>query len=51
MTNEPYGTTRIWKKTLRKLRLLAALLDTSIVALIDQLAEEKLKELRETKGQ
>ncbi len=51
MTDEEYGTTRIWKKTLKKLRLLAALLDMSIVATIDHLVDEKLKELRETKGE
>ncbi len=42
---EKYRTTRIWMTTLRKLRVIAALTDTSIVRVIDRLADAELKRL------
>jgi hypothetical protein len=44
---EKYKTTRIWAQTLSKLRLIAALTNTSIVKVIDRLADEELKRLKE----
>lgn len=39
---EPYNTTRIWEKTLRKLRLLRGLTGESVVEIIERLAEQEL---------
>ncbi|MGZ3609696.1 MAG: hypothetical protein ACXVBU_06485 [Ktedonobacteraceae bacterium] len=39
------GTTRLWETTLKKLRVIAALTDTSIVRVIDRLADAELKRL------
>jgi hypothetical protein len=36
---EKYRTTRLWETTLKKLRVIAALTDTSIVRVIDRLAD------------
>jgi transposase len=47
---EKYKTTRIWAHTLSKLRMIAAMTNTSIVKVIDRLADEELKRLKE-KGQ
>jgi hypothetical protein len=44
---EKYKTTRIWAHTLSKLRLIAAMTNTSIVKVIDRLADEELKRLQE----
>jgi len=46
---ETYKTTRIWAKTLAKLRLIAALTSTSIVRVIDRLATEELQRLERQK--
>ena len=40
-----YRTTRLWETTLKKLRVIAALTDTSIVRVIDRLADAELKRL------
>jgi hypothetical protein len=42
---ERYRTTRLWETTLKKLRVIAALTDTSIVRVIDRLANAELKRL------
>jgi hypothetical protein len=42
---EKYRTTRLWETTLKKLRVIAALTDTSIVRVIDRLADSELKRL------
>jgi hypothetical protein len=42
---EKYRTTRLWETTLRKLRVIAALTDTSMVRVIDRLADAELKRL------
>jgi hypothetical protein len=42
---ERYRTTRLWETTLKKLRVIAALTDTSIVRVIDRLADAELKRL------
>lgn len=43
-------TTKIWKDTHRKLRLLAALTEESIVTLIDRLVDEEMKRVRTEGG-
>lgn len=43
METPNYQTTRIWTKTLKKLRLIAVLRNTSIVNVLDILADEELK--------
>jgi predicted DNA-binding ribbon-helix-helix protein len=40
--NNIYATTRIWSKTLTKLRLLAAARNITIVRLLDELADAAL---------
>ena len=42
---EKYRTTRLWETTLKKLRVIAALTNTSIVRVIDRLADAELKQL------
>jgi hypothetical protein len=42
---EKYRTTRLWETTLKKLRVIAALTDTSIVKVIDRLADAELRRL------
>lgn len=42
---ERYRTTRLWETTLKKLRVIAALTDTSIVRVIDRLADAELRRL------
>jgi hypothetical protein len=42
---ERYRTTRLWESTLKKLRVIAALTDTSMVRVIDRLADAELKRL------
>jgi len=42
---EKYRTTRLWETTLKKLRVIAALTDTSIVRVVDRLADAELKRL------
>jgi hypothetical protein len=42
---EKYRTTRLWETTLKKLRVIAALTDTSMVRVIDRLADAELKRL------
>jgi hypothetical protein len=44
---EKYKTTRIWAQTLHKLRLIAAMTNTSIVKVLDRLADEELSRLKE----
>jgi hypothetical protein len=44
---ETYKTTRIWAQTLSKLRLIAALSNTSMVKVLDRLADEEVKRLKE----
>lgn len=46
---EAYKTTRIWAKTLTKLRLIAALTGTSIVSVLERLATEELHRLEAQK--
>jgi hypothetical protein len=41
-----YQTTKIWKSSLKKLRLIYALTGVSMVQIIDDLLTEKLKELQ-----
>lgn len=46
MDKKPYTSTRIWVETKRKLRLIAAMTNKSVVAVIDELATAKLAELK-----
>ena len=41
--NLDYQTTRIWKVTLKKLRILHALLDQSIVEILERLVSAELE--------
>lgn len=38
-------TTKLWKETIRKLKLIAALTDSSMVAVADRLADDELRKL------
>lgn len=42
-TNNEYRTTRIWEKTLKRLRMIHALTGESIVEILDRLSEKELK--------
>jgi hypothetical protein len=44
----PYTSTRIWTRTVRKLRLIAALTGERIVAVLDRLADAELARLRQS---
>jgi hypothetical protein len=47
-TEKPaYTSTRIWTRTVRKLRLIAALTGERIVAVLDRLADAELARLRQ----
>jgi hypothetical protein len=41
-----YRTMKVWRKTFRQLRILSALLDESIVSIIDRLVESELKKVK-----
>ena len=43
--DKTHTTIRIWKETRRKLKLLAALLDVSIVEVLNTIVDNKLKEV------
>jgi len=45
-----YQTTRIWKRTLKKLRLIAALTGERIVQVLDRLANAELNRLRQSEN-
>lgn len=48
-TEKPsYTSTRIWTRTVRKLRLIAALTGERIVAVLDRLADAELARLRQS---
>ena len=47
MNTPEYGTTRIWKRTLRKLRLIAALTGKTIVQVLDRLADRELERVQQ----
>ena len=47
MSIEPYNSTRIWEKTLRKLRLLRGLTGESVVEILERLAEQELKHVQQ----
>ncbi len=44
----PYTSTRIWTRTIRKLRLIAALTGERIVQVLDRLADAELARLRQS---
>ncbi len=46
MRTSDYSSTRIWTRTLKKLRLIAALTGERIVQVLDRLAEQELVRLR-----
>ena len=45
MNTEPYTTMRVWVKTLKKLRMIAVLMDTTMVKALEQMAEAQLRKL------
>lgn len=45
MKTEDFQSTKLWKETIRKLRLIAALTGSSMVAVADRLANEELRKL------
>lgn len=47
MSTPDYGSTRIWKQTLQKLRLIAALTGERIVQVLDRLAEQELRRVQQ----
>jgi hypothetical protein len=47
MSTPEYQTTRIWKRTLRKLRLIAALTGERIVQVLDRLADQELRRVQQ----
>ena len=47
MSTPDYGSTRIWKRTLRKLRLIAALTGERIVQVLDRLADQELRRVQQ----
>jgi hypothetical protein len=47
MKTREYVTTRIWVKSLKRLRLIGALTDESIVEVIDRLSQQELERLQE----
>jgi len=44
---DDYQTIRVWVKTQRRLKVLSALLQKSMIEVLDDLVEEKLKALEE----
>lgn len=44
---DDYQTIRIWVKTQRRLKILSALLEKSMVEVLDELVEERLKAVEE----
>ncbi len=48
MSTPDYQTTRIWTRTLKKLRLIAALTGERIVQVLDRLADAELHRLRQS---
>ena len=45
MSTNEFQSTKLWKETIRKLRLIAALTNSSMVAVADRLADEELRKL------
>lgn len=45
MKTEEFQTTKLWKVTIRKLRMIAALTGSSMVKVADRLANEELQRL------
>ena len=50
MSTPEYQTTRIWTRTLKKLRLIAALTGERMVQLLDRLADGELQRLRQSEN-
>ncbi|GAC1408517.1 MAG: hypothetical protein NVSMB49_28690 [Ktedonobacteraceae bacterium] len=47
---DEYQTTRIWKTTLHRLKLIAALKQSSIVEVIDTLSKQELERVQKGEG-
>ena len=45
MKTTDFQSTKLWKRTIRRLRLIAALTGSSMVEVADRLADEELKRL------
>lgn len=50
MIKRKLQTTKLWIETIRKLKLIAALLDSSMVEVADRLADEELKRIGYDQG-
>lgn len=50
MKMQEFQTTKLWKETIRKLRLIAALTGSSMVAVANRLADEELRKLGHDTG-
>lgn len=48
--NEPSATTKLWKKTIRKLALLRALTDESAISIVDRLVDQELARVQAESG-
>ena len=51
MSPPDYGSTRIWKRTLRTVRLIAALTGERIVQVLDRLADQELRRVQQESQQ
>lgn len=45
-SEEPYRAVSVWPQTRRKLRLISAISDKRIVALIDEWADEEIEKIK-----
>lgn len=50
MKTEDFQTTKLWKQTIRKLKLIAALTGSSMVEVAERLVSEELKRLGHAQG-
>lgn len=50
MKTEDFQTTKLWKQTIRKMKLIAALTGCSMVEVAERLADEELKRLGHAQG-
>lgn len=50
MKTEDFQTTKLWKQTIRKLKLIAALTESSMVEVAERLVNEELKRLGHDQG-
>ena len=51
MDTKPFQSTKLWKETIQKLRLIAAITNSSMVAVADRLADEELNKVQNDNNQ